>query len=88
MNKEKVLYIYDDKKYFESNILDWYETFKSALLQGETINMEKNKIETPYAIIDFVRRRPLFTRKYDIVFKSSRQDDDAKLFAVGIGKNY
>lgn len=50
--------------------------------------MEKNKIEIPYAVIDFVRRRPLFTRKYDIVFKSSRQDDDAKLFAVGIGKNY
>lgn len=29
MNKEKVLYICGGK-YFESNILDWYETFKSA----------------------------------------------------------
>lgn len=35
----------------------------SALLQGKTINMEKNNIETPYAIIDFVRRRLLFTGK-------------------------
>lgn len=50
--------------------------------------MDKNKIETPYAIIDFVRRRPVFTGKYDIVLKSSRQDDDAKLFALGIGKDY
>ena len=27
MKKEKILYIYGDGKYFESNILDWYETF-------------------------------------------------------------
>lgn len=87
MNKEKVLYICG-RKYFESNILDWYESFKSALLGDENINRDKNKIETPYAIIDFVHRRPLFTGKYDIVLKSSRQDDDTKLFALGIGKDY
>ena len=50
--------------------------------------MEKNKIETPYAIIEFVHRKPLFTWKYDIVLKADKQDDDAILFAVGIGKDY
>ncbi len=61
MNKEKILYICGGK-YFESNILDWYETFKSACKKSENINMDKNKIETPYAVIDFVHRRPLFTK--------------------------
>lgn len=88
MNKEKVLYIYGDGKYFESNILDWYESFKSTLSEDENINMEKNKIETPYAIIKFVRRRPAFTRKYDFVLKADIQNDNAILFAVGIGKDY
>lgn len=88
MNKEKVLYIYGDGKYFESNILDWYESFKSTLSEDENINMEKNKIESPYAIIEFVHRKPLFTWKYDIVLKADKQDDDAILFAVGIGKDY
>ena len=50
--------------------------------------MEKNKIETPFAIIKIVRRSPVFTGRYDFVLKSSRQDDDAKLFALGIGKDY
>lgn len=86
MNKEKVLYIYSEK-YFESNILDWYETFKSTLSE-ENINRDKNKIEPPYVIIDFVRRKPLFTKKYDIVLNADKQDDNAKLFALGIGRNY
>lgn len=38
MNKEKVLYICG-RKHFGSNIFDWYETFKSALL-GERIQTE------------------------------------------------
>lgn len=88
MKKEKILYIYSDKKYFESNIIDWYETFKSTLSEDEDINRDKNKIETSYAIIDFVRRKPLFTKKYDFVLNADRQDDDAKLFALGIGKDY
>ena len=87
MVKEKILYICSGK-YFESYILDWYESFKKALSKGENINMEKNKIETPYAIIEFVHRKPLFTRKYDIVLKANKQDDDAKLFALAIGKDY
>ena len=87
MKKDRVLYIC--RKYLPSReCSEWYEEFKSVLLQGETINMAKNSIETPYVIIDFVRRRPLFTAKYDIVLKSSKQDDDAKLFALGIGKDY
>ena len=88
MKKEKILYIYSDNKYFESNIIDWYETFKSTLSEDENINRDKNKIETSYAIIDFVRRKPLFTKKYDFVLNADRQDDDAKLFALGIGKDY
>ncbi len=88
MKKEKILYIYSDKKYFESNIIDWYETFKSTLSEDENINRDKNKIETSYAIIDFVRRKPLFTKKNDFVLNADRQDDDAKLFALGIGKDY
>lgn len=87
MQKEKVLYIYSGK-YFKSNILDWYESFKSALSEDKNINMEKNKIETPYAITEFAHRKPLFTKKYDIVLNADRQDDDAKLFALGIGRNY
>lgn len=87
MNKEKVLYIYSGK-YSESNMLDWYETFKGACKRSEHVNMEKNIIETPYAIIEFVRRKPLFTRGYDFVWNADRQEDDAKLFAVGIGKDY
>lgn len=87
MKKDRVLYIC--RKCLPSReCSEWYEAFKSTLLQGEIINREKNSIETPYAIIDFVRRRSLFTGKYDIVLKSSRQDDDAKLFTLGIGKDY
>lgn len=87
MNKEKVLYIYSGK-YFESSVFDWYETFKNACKKGENINMEKNKIETPYAIIEFVRRKTLFTKGYNFVLNADKQDDDAKLFALGIGKDY
>ncbi len=50
--------------------------------------MDKNKIETPYAIIEFVRRKPLFTKKYDLVLKADIQNDNAILFAIGIGKDY
>lgn len=42
MQKEKVLYIYSGK-YFESNILDWYETFKSTLSEEENISRDKIK---------------------------------------------
>ncbi len=87
MKKDRVLYICRTCLPLRE-CSEWYETFKSTLLQGEIINMEKNSIETPYTIIDFVHRRPLFTGKYDIVLKSSRQDDAAKLFALGIGKPY
>ncbi len=88
MKKEKILYIYGDGKYFESNILDWYETFRNALLGDENIIRDKNKIETPYAIIDFVRRKPLLIKKYTFVLNADIQNDNAILFAVGIGKNY
>ena len=85
MKKEKVLYICG-RKYFKSKISDWYESFKNVCQKD--VSMEKNKIETPYAMIEFIYRRPLFTWKYDFVLNADKQDDDAKLFAIGIGKDY
>lgn len=60
MKKEKVLYICDNNHIPLLECSEWYEAFKSALSKDENINMEKRKIETPYAIIDFVYRKPLF----------------------------
>lgn len=88
MKKEKVLYICDNNHIPLLECSEWYEAFKSALSKDENINMEKRKIETPYAIIDFVYRKPLFTWKYDFVLNADKKDDDAKLFAIGIGKDY
>ena len=88
MEKERILYICGGKYLPSRECFEWYESFKSALSKDENINMEKNKIETPYAIIEFVHRKPLSTKKYDIVLKANKQDDDAKLFALGIGKDY
>lgn len=36
----------------------------------------------------FVRRKPLFTRKYDLVLNANKQDDNVTLFAIGMGKDY
>ena len=43
-------------------------------------------IETPYAIINFVYRKPLFALKYDRGLNADKQGDDALLFAKAIGK--
>ncbi len=86
MKKEKVLYICDNNHIPLLECSEWYEAFKSAL--SENIGRERSKIETPYAIIDFVYRKPLFTCKYDFVLNADKKDDDTKLFAIGIGKDY
>lgn len=86
MKKNSILYICGKKLSPIVECFEWYEVFKNIL--KNKVNMENNKIDTPYAIIEIVRRSPLFTGKYDIVLKSSRQDDDVKLFALGIGKDY
>lgn len=86
MKKEKVLYICGRKYLLLKECSGWYESFKSAL--SKDVIMEKNIIETPYAIIEFVHRRPLFTRKYDFVLKADKQDSDVTLFALAIGKDY
>lgn len=88
MNKKRILYICDNNHIPSLECSEWYKAFKSALPKGKNINMEKRKIETPYAIIDFVYRRPLFTWKYDFVLNADKKDDDAILFAIGIGGNY
>lgn len=86
MKKSSILYICGKKFSPMVECFEWYEVFRNSL--KDKVNMEKNKIDTPYAIIEIVRRSPLFTGKFDFVLKSSRQDDDAKLFALGIGKDY
>ena len=86
MKKEKVLYICSNNHIPSLECSDWYKAFQSTLLKD--VNMKKNKIETPYAIIDFVYRRPLFTWKYDFVFNADKQGDDAKLFAIALGNDY
>lgn len=86
MKKDKVLYICSRKYKPSVECSEWYESFTSAL--SKDVTMENNRIETPYAIIDFVLRKPLFTYKYDFVFSDNKEDDDVLLFAIGIGKDY
>ena len=86
MEKENVLYICGRKYLPSKECSEWYESFKSALSRG--VSMEVNKIETPFAIMKFVRRKPLFTRKYDVVLNANKQDHNVTLFAIGIGKDY
>ena len=86
MKKEKVLYICGNNHIPLLECSEWYRAFQNASL--EDVSMEKNKIETPYVIIDFTYSRPLFTWKYDFVLNADKKDDDAKLFAIGIGKDY
>lgn len=86
MEKEKVLYICGRNNSPSKECSEWYKSIKSAL--AHNISIEENRIETPYAIIEFVHRRPLFTRKYDFVLKADKQDNDVTLFVLAIGKDY
>lgn len=88
MKKEKVLYICGNNHIPLLECSEWYEVFKSSFADAENVNLEKYIIETLYAIIHFVYKRPLFTWKYDFILNADRKDDDVKLFAIGIGKNY
>ena len=85
MGKSSILYICGKKFSPILECFEWYEVFKNTLENG--VNMEKNKIETPFALIEIVRRKPLFSGKYDFVLNANKQDD-TKLFAIGIGKDY
>lgn len=85
MGKSSILYICGKKFSPILECFEWYEVFKNTL---EKVKMEKNKIETPFAVIEIVCRKPLFAGKYDYVLNADKQDDDAKLFAIGIGKDY
>ena len=88
-DKEKILYICNNKNIsFLQECFGWYECLKSALKGEVKVKAKNDGIETPYAVIDFVRRKPLFTSKYDYVFSSQKQEKDALLFALAIGKDY
>lgn len=82
--KTKILYVCSNNNIPGLQCLDWYKALKNALPNG--VSMEKNMIETPHAIIDFVYRKPLFALKYDCVLNADRQGDDALLLARAIGE--
>ena len=87
MKKDKVIYICGNNHIPGLECHEWYKAFQNTPLNG--VSNEKYKIETPYATIDFVYRKSLFTwKKYDFVLNADKQGDDAKLFAIGIGKDY
>lgn len=82
----KILYVCGNNNIPGLKCLDWYKTLKNVLKSG--VSMEKYMLETPYAIIDFVYRKPLFALKYDYVLNADRHGDDALLFAMAIGEDY
>ena len=84
--KIKILYVCSNNNIPGLKCLDWYKTLKNVLKNG--VSMEKNMIETPYAIIDFVYRKPLFTLKYDRVLNADKHGNDALLLAMATGKDY
>lgn len=84
--KKKILYVCDNNNIPGLQCLDWYKTLKNALPGG--VSRKRYMIETPYAIINFVYRKPLFALKYDHILNIDKQGDDALLFAMAIGEDY
>ena len=84
--KKKILYVCGNNNIPGLKCLDWYKKLRDALPNG--VSRKKYIIETPYAIIDFVYRKPLFTLKYDRVFNADKHGNDALLFAMAIGEDY
>ena len=82
--KTKILYVCGNYNIPGLKCSDWYKTLKNVLKSG--VSMEKNMIETPHAIIDFVYRKPLFALKYDCVLNADKFGDDALLLARAIGE--
>lgn len=84
--KTKILYVCDNNNIPGLQCLNWYKSLKNALPSG--VSRKEYMIETPYAIIDFVYRKPLFALKYGYVLNADKQGDDALLWALAIGKDY
>ena len=81
--KLKILYVCSNGNIPGLKCSDWYKALKNVLPSG--VSMEKCMIETPYANIDFVYRKPLFSLKYDYILNADKLGDDALLFAMAIG---
>lgn len=83
MRRTKLLLICEDIEKERDECLEWTSVLQEHLGKNIKCFIEERRIETPYAIIDFVWNNPLIKSGYEIILHSGENDEKVLRVAIG-----
>lgn len=88
--RTKVMVVCNDINKQRDECLEWNGVLEEHLGKKAKCLMEERRIETPYAIIDFVFQKPLYTSGYKVVLDLQRdlnsEEKNEELLRIAIGE--
>ena len=89
--RTKIMVICNDIDKQRDEYLEWYGVLDEHLGKKAKGFLEERRIETPYAIIDFVFLKPMYTSGYKFVFNLQEdlntEEQNEKLLRLAIGES-
>lgn len=86
----KIMIICDGMEKQRDEYLEWCGVLDEHLSKKAKCFTEEKRIETPYAIIDFVYSKPLYTSGYKVIFNvldnKDSEDQNEKILRLAIGE--
>lgn len=88
--RTKIMVVCNDIEKQRDECLDWYGVLDEHLGKKAKCFLEECRIETPYAIIDFVFLKPTYTSGYKFVFDLQKdldtEEQNEELLRLAIGE--
>lgn len=88
--RTKVMVVCNDINKQRDECLEWNGVLEEHLGKKAKCLMEERRIETPYAIIDFVFQNPLYTSGYKVVLDLQKdlnsEEKNEELLRIAIGE--
>lgn len=86
----KIMIICNGIEKQRDEFLEWCGVLEEHLSKKVKCFIEERRIETPYAIIDFMYSKPLYTSGYKFIFNASDdiylEEKDEKILRLAIGE--
>lgn len=82
MRRTKILVITD---HIDQRAKEWYNVIRDEMENGmkKKVKLEGNRVHTPYAIMDCVLQRPIYTGGYSYILPDTINSEDVLDIAVG-----
>lgn len=80
MRRTKILILFQGKQSILECVDEWHKVLQDEI---KGVKREQYRVTTPYAIIDFVRAKPIFCKEYTYILPENISSEEVLAIAIG-----